>query len=289
MLRYNTLENCDLQTIYATFSMAFSDYIVPMKPTFSQFENILLRRGFNSALSIGAFEEGQLVGFIFSSCRTWHDRKTLYTISVGVIPSYRGRKIAENLYLALFEIAKNAGITAYLLEVITTNSRAIKLYEKLGFKQHRTLHCFSLKKPLATISLEESSILDHHYKITIETQMPNLDITKLIDYPSSWQYSLDSIYTDPQGFYYVIARTDQEIAGILIVDRETAAIFQIVVAKNHRHQKLATAMLTALKAEMPEKNFSLSNIDNRNHSLIGFIESLQFEPIINQYEMLKVI
>lgn len=269
--------------------MAFSDYIMPMKPTFSQFENILLRRGFDSALSIGAFEEGQLVGFIFSSCRTWHDRKTLYTISVGVIPSYRGRKIAENLYLALFEIAKNAGITAYLLEVITTNSRAIKLYEKLGFKQHRTLHCFSLKKPLATISLEESSILDHHYKITIETQMPNLDITKLIDYPSSWQYSLDSIYTDPQGFYYVIARTDQEIAGILIVDRETAAIFQIVVAKNHRHQKLATAMLTALKAEMPEKNFSLSNIDNRNHSLIGFIESLQFEPIINQYEMLKVI
>lgn len=289
MLRYNTLENCDLQTIYATFSMAFSDYIVPMKPTFSQFENILLRRGFNSALSIGAFEEGQLVGFIFSSCRTWHDRKTLYTISVGVIPSYRGRKIAENLYLALFEIAKNAGITAYLLEVITTNSRAIKLYEKLGFKQHRTLHCFSLKKPLATISLEESSILDHPYKITIETKMPNLDITKLIDYPSSWQYSLDSIYTDPQGFYYVIARTDQEIAGILIVDRETAAIFQIVVAKNHRHQKLATAMLTALKVEMPEKNFSLSNIDNRNHSLIGFIESLQFEPIINQYEMLKVI
>lgn len=101
MLCFRTLENCDLLTVYEVFKAAFSDYIVPMKPAFLQFENILLRRGYNSALSIGAFEDAQLVGFILSSSRMWHGKKSLYTIGVGVIPAKRGQKIARlRFYLA---------------------------------------------------------------------------------------------------------------------------------------------------------------------------------------------
>lgn len=299
MLCYRTLENCDLLTVYEAFKAAFSDYIVPMKPAFSQFENILLRRGYNAVLSIGAFENDQLVGFILSSSRMWHGKKTLYTIGVGVIPVKRGQKIAEKLYHELFNLGRNAGIEQYLLEVITTNTPAIKLYEKLGFKQARRLRCFELKKTLPAISLEALSLMDSSvtfntkYQIAIETEVLShtfeADLQQFMDYSASWQYSFASIQADAKGFYYVVAKVDHAIAGIIIADQETGAIYQIAIAQDHRQQQLATAMLTVLKAKMPEKNFSLSNIDDRNHSLLKFIEALEFEHLIDQYEMLKVV
>lgn len=289
MFHYKSLENCDLLTIYKTFKAAFSDYVIPMNPELSQFESILIRRGYVPALSMGAFKGDQLVGFIFSSCRIWNDKKTLYTIGVGVIPAFRGQKIAEKLYQELFLIGSNAGIEQYLLEVITRNFSAIKLYKKLGFKPDRTLRCFELKKALPALSLEKIALLSDQYQISLEAQLPNLTLEKLIDYSASWQYSLDSINTDPQSFHYVIARMKKEIVGVLIVDSQTGTIFQIGIDPAHRRQQLATAMLIELQKIMPEKCFSFSNIDDRNHSLMSFIESLGFEHLIDQYEMLKIV
>ena len=54
--------------------------------------------------------------------------------NVAVSPEYRGQRIAENMLLELIERVKKRGGTAMTLEVRPSNTPALKLYEKLGFK-----------------------------------------------------------------------------------------------------------------------------------------------------------
>ena len=54
--------------------------------------------------------------------------------NVAVSPEYRGQHIAKNMLLELIERVKKRGGTAMTLEVRPSNTPALKLYEKLGFK-----------------------------------------------------------------------------------------------------------------------------------------------------------
>ncbi len=55
--------------------------------------------------------------------------------NVGVLPEYRRCGIAAGLLSALIEHSKHNGITLLCLEVRQSNSPAIALYEKFGFKK----------------------------------------------------------------------------------------------------------------------------------------------------------
>ena len=59
-------------------------------------------------------------------------------------PGYTGRGLAQQLITALCKEQKQAGITSFL-HVALTNTRAIKLYEHLGFKQRRTIDFTKLR------------------------------------------------------------------------------------------------------------------------------------------------
>ena len=54
-------------------------------------------------------------------------------LTVGVVPSHRGKGIAKALIAQITDWAKAQGSTAMMLEVKTDNSEAIGLYESLGY------------------------------------------------------------------------------------------------------------------------------------------------------------
>ena len=87
-----------------------------------------------SSLCLGAFEsdgdEGKLVGYLIVSryVDAWH------VMNVAVDPEHRGRGIASMLLERLFELTVDDGRRGYTLEVRVSNSGAIALYERLGFK-----------------------------------------------------------------------------------------------------------------------------------------------------------
>lgn len=53
--------------------------------------------------------------------------------NVAVTEEYRGRGIAGEILIYMFDRAENLGITEFTLEVRASNVSAIKLYKKLGF------------------------------------------------------------------------------------------------------------------------------------------------------------
>jgi len=56
-------------------------------------------------------------------------------LTVGVIPSHRGKGIARKLMALITDWAKQQGSTAMMLEVKVDNADAIGLYESLGYSK----------------------------------------------------------------------------------------------------------------------------------------------------------
>jgi ribosomal-protein-alanine N-acetyltransferase len=83
-----------------------------------------------ASISLGAFEGEDLVGYVIVSryVDAWH------VMNVAVRPEERGRGIGTALLERLFEATASDARRGYTLEVRVSNERAIKLYERLGFK-----------------------------------------------------------------------------------------------------------------------------------------------------------
>ena len=87
-----------------------------------------------SSISLGAFdadgEDGRLCGYLIVSryVDAWH------VMNVAVAPEHRGRGIAAMLLERLFELTATDARRGYTLEVRVSNTTAIGLYERLGFR-----------------------------------------------------------------------------------------------------------------------------------------------------------
>jgi ribosomal-protein-alanine N-acetyltransferase len=85
-----------------------------------------------SSICLGAFasETGVLVGYLVISryVDAWH------VMNVAVDPTERRRGVATSLLERLFELTTGRGRRGYTLEVRVSNTEAIALYERLGFK-----------------------------------------------------------------------------------------------------------------------------------------------------------
>ena len=86
----------------------------------------------------GAFVQGEIVGL----CGFFRNNhvKTLHRgeiIQMYVKPSHQGQQIGRNLlYKSVEEAFKIEGIEQVLLEVISSNKSALKIYENVGFAQY---------------------------------------------------------------------------------------------------------------------------------------------------------
>lgn len=75
-------------------------------------------------------QSGLIVGYI----GTWQIIEEAHITTVSVKPEYRRQKIGESLLHAAIEDCYKNGIKYITLEVRVSNEKAIKLYEKYGFK-----------------------------------------------------------------------------------------------------------------------------------------------------------
>jgi [ribosomal protein S18]-alanine N-acetyltransferase len=86
----------------------------------------------SSSICLGAFdgETRALLGYLIISryVDAWH------VMNVAVAPEHRRRGIASTLLDRLFELTADDGRRGYTLEVRVSNTSAIKLYERAGFR-----------------------------------------------------------------------------------------------------------------------------------------------------------
>lgn len=281
MFCYRALDKISIETLHKTFLDAFSDYQVNIALPLWKFEQMLQRRGYVSQLSIGAFENEILVGFILNGFRSWNGKPTVYDLGTGVIVEYRRQGITSNMLLNIKELLKQKQVEQYLLEVIESNTSAVSLYKKQGFEIQREFSCFQLDKrkynPITTCKVERVNRIDLG------------QLTDFGDFKPSWQNSIDSINAVPEEFLYSIVRLDNTIVGYGIIDKRTGDIPQIAVNRHYRGRGIARSIMTEMIKNTESDRISILNVDNESESTKNFLLELGFVNSVGQYEMLLKI
>jgi len=281
---YKTLETTNIETLHETFIKAFSDYQVKMDLPLWKFQQMLQRRGYVPEVSIGAFNEKILVGFILNGLRNWRGISTAYDLGTGVIGEYRKLGITSNLFSNIKKLLQSKEVGQYLLEVIKSNTPAIQLYKKNGFETIRDLECFQLVKnnynPMTKYKVEYVDKFDSVYWNKF---------IKFWDIVPSWQNSIDSINAVPDIFEYSIVRIDDNIVGYGIIDKKTGDIPQLAVNKSYRCKGIAKSIITSLQENTDSHKVSILNIDIQSKRIKDILLKLGFKYYVGQYELILTL
>jgi len=80
-----------------------------------------------------ATAEDQVVGWCDISRHFFPAHRHRGSLAMGIIPAYRGKGLGRRLLLAALNQARTAGFIRVELSVHADNTRAVALYERIGF------------------------------------------------------------------------------------------------------------------------------------------------------------
>lgn len=283
MINIKTLENTPFEIIHEAIVNAFSDYVEQFELTLDQLKYLVERRGYDPALSFGAFDEDKLVGLTLNGVGLWNGERTVYDTGTGIIKEYRKQGIATRLFNESLPILRENNISQYLLEVIKTNIGAFDLYKKAGFKVTRELDYFSIDKDKIKIKVENIQTKLNVKKV----EKPNWEMYKSFwEFEPSWQNSIDSINRKLDQFEIIEVYVKNELAGYGFVERHTGDIPLFAVSKNHRRKGIGRLLFYKLISHTNSDEIRVTNSVIDYKPFKKFAESVGLLTGYGQYEMI---
>ena len=285
LMQCRFLDDNYLEKLYAAFTEAFSDYVIPFALTETQFRNHINLTGVDLTRTVAYVDGDRIVGFSLNGFGVWDGRSTVYDAGTGVVPDQRRRGVSEAMFEMMLPIFQESGVEQFLLEVITTNTGAINLYEKLGFKSVRRLALLQcdgkLRDPPETtpaFEIREIAEPDWEHLGTFWDGIP------------SWQNSIDAVIRSNRMKSIFGAFENGGCIGYIVFSSKFGRIAQIAVSKAHRRRGVGTLLVRTAQTRMSD-GFSLQviNIDTSMYDAMRFFINRGFYERLNQFEMLKRI
>lgn len=281
MLTYR-VENCrqiNLRDLHIAMVGAFSDYIVPMQPTFEQFMFMMRQRGYSDRHSYVVLDpQNQIASFWL--CAAPGVSLNVYTIATGTLPHHRRKGLLAKILSPIIETLKSEGVAAISLEVIGRNTAARTAYSKLGFAPKRDLLCWSIpagrqtKRSASGRCVEQLALRD----------LPGSD-EAYFDFAPTPQNSREAM-TRIRDDVKVLACVDKgEIAGWGVLIRPTNTISQLTVRRDLRRGGIGTAIFSALAEETSGPNVQMINTEASDRALSLFLKKRRAHETARQLEM----
>ncbi|TBW25781.1 GNAT family N-acetyltransferase [Gramella sp. KN1008] len=279
-IEFRLLKGIPLCDLAQAFNRSFSDYMIPLQLSEEQLAKKMKNDGVNLEISAGAFINDELIGFILHGEGKFNGKATAYNGGTGVIPSMRGNQITKRLYEYILPILKDVKLEQSVLEVISSNSGAIKVYESLDFEQTRKLICFKGAVSKETSGLPESFTLNEPDSIG------SVNSKDFCDWTPSWQNSWEAIERSGADLKIITVEKNEEPVAYIIYSPITSRISQFAVKNEFRNQGIGTLLFQELY-KRTDKDLSIINVDSKAFKSISFLKALGLKASITQYEMLK--
>lgn len=271
-----SLKYISTEQILEAFNSSFSNYIVPLQLNNEQLESKMRMEKTELDYSVGVFEKNQLMGFILHAVDQVNGKKIVYNSGTGVVPEMRGKSLAKKMYAYILPVLKSRGVAYTLLEVITKNENALRIYEQCGFIRLRELNCYRG-------TLNEIDPLGE--AIIRKTIHPDWDLlNSFSEIEPSWQYSTHVLKDINSELITLEAKMDGQIVGYLLYLPGTKRMAQLAVNKDYRRRGIGTQMLQHIRKEY-DALLTVINIDARSVAGNAFMQNTGLEALISQYEM----
>ena len=274
-MEIKTLEHTSVADITTVFNEAFRGYFIPLVFTEDTMAAKLKSEGIQLRYSVGAFEDGKLVGFILHGYDVIRGIKTIYNGGTGVIASHRGKGITTLLYQYCIPLLQQQGINHHLLEVIDNNAPAISIYRKLGFVEERK---FNVYKGLVSTKVDSPCIIRE-----IE-QIPG-EMVSLFEMEPAWQNSIASVERDKAAHKIAGAFIEDELVGFGSFVPSTGRVKQCFVLPAFRRKGVGTALLHYMQQNSSSDQLVITNIDDAYLPANSFLQALGFQNFLGLYEM----
>ncbi len=170
-----------------------------------------------------------------------------------------------------------AGYKLIQFECLTSNQRALSLYQKLGHEINREFDCFSLE--IGDWAESDCEI----NQVNWNTIAPHA--AQLRDQLPSWQNEDFAIEAAPAATCLAAYRNEQ-LCGYISV-APSGAVYQLAVAKNQRRHHIGQTLLRHGAQAVEKPKLAFINIDKTDMETIGFLTHLGAQTTVSQYELIK--
>lgn len=270
------LEGVAEEEILDCFNEAFSDYAVNVAMDLSGLHRHLVRNGYDPSISTGARVDGRLVGFVLNGCREWGGGLASYDLGTGAIPAARGQGVMSALASTAKDLMRAKGLSNWVLEVLCDNEKAIRLYEKQGFKVCRGLSC--LRASREAVRTVASWPVDR-------LSCPDWDSLEAFwDFTPSWQNSIASIKALEDCFHIGSVSVDGRIAGYIVFNPSSGDVPQLAVCKDCRGRGVASSLLSYAASHCQGPVLKVNNVE-AGQGLEQWLELSGLAVYARQYEM----
>lgn len=268
-MEIRTLEHTPLKEIYECFTDAFANYVIPL-----QFDEEMTMERWKLAdvdyrLSYGAFDGEHLVGFIIH-IKTGDQ---LFNFGTGVIPSHRGQRLVQKMYQ---KIEADHG-EKFSLEVIKENTRALQIYELIGFKKDRDL--ISVQG-----ILNINTPVDKKYHYEVKSLNYSDEMARIRLYNPSIENSSDILLRYPDHYELHELRLEKKLVAYAVYYPKTGSIKEIG-ASSPVEDNLDQLFL---EMKLNGEKLRVMNIDGKAKELISYFCDRDVNIFVSQHEMIKV-
>lgn len=263
------LSQTSLAEIVESLVLAFDDYIVKLSSDVDYWAIRFKGARLDTRLSFGVFDGGKLVAFILNGIGNTDGYHTAFNTGTGVLPAYRGQGLVDKIYQFAEASLKASGVEQWKLDVITSNAKAIRVYERIGFERFRLVKCFAGTPPtLPPVSFQlEPLSLEQFAQLTEEA-------------PSSWDHSLEalSLIWDTYQAYEVFA--NQSTAGWFVINPQTGYVPRLESPTNQW-----PIVFSALQSISPY--LKINAIDESRSELLQALAAWPLPPTVELFEMVR--
>jgi ribosomal protein S18 acetylase RimI-like enzyme len=181
---------------------------------------------------------------------------------------------------------KKAGVQQYLLEVLQHNTKAVKVYRTLGFKETREFYYSLVSRDLVKVN---SPQLSANYQLKQLCVQDCLAGASFHDFAPSWQNSFEAVLRKPNDFSAFGAFYADSLVGYCITEPQSGDITQIAVDKKHRRRGLGSALLARALDIAESDKIKVVNTDVQADEFTSFLASHNIKPSGKQFEMVRSI
>ena len=271
-MNQTTLDIIDLNAIADAFNAVYEDYVMPVRVTAEQMEHHVRSNDIVLAESpLWLDDDGAVVGMAMLGVRG--DRG--WVGGFGIAKPYRGRGLSHLLIQELIERGRRLSLREIVLEVITTNTAAIRTYERAGFTRQRDLVILLRRPDARTLDIDTSAV-------TIAVPMLLLANRPQSAHTPAWQHELRSLTHDDKLTGLAVGPTDAPLAmAVYLVPDDTSIRIADLAAIDH---DAAQTLLSALIQREPDRSIALVNEPEGSKALPALYD-LGWQEVMRQHEM----
>ncbi len=281
------LRSVDVSGIHRAFLAAFADYAMGSPEGLPE-ERLLLRMRKNAVdyeASVGAYEDGRMVGFTLIGLDTWGGHPAAYDAGTGIVPAHRGQGLARRMLDHALPALGERGVEEFVLEVLQDNAPAIRAYRKAGFETTRALRSFvaaervipaqaSSRWSLRPIRLEEFERMAEE-----------------MDWLPSFENRVSAVRAILSDVSLVGAFEKDRCVGAYAYSAPLRWLLSLVVCRSHRRLGVGRALLAHAAEHLPHgvERMAALNVDGADTGMQGFLRHLGFTPLVDQFEMRREV